>query len=181
MIINIIHNEKIIKNKRITNLLFYIIKLYSNEDYYNIKNWNNVVRCGMSTPIGAIGWDGSMYGCQEQVSKKEKSIFYIGNIFNGGIDIEKHNNLLKFYYKNTISIKLDQNKCNDCALRPLCQVGVLNCPSTTLDICNDMKTGIDINCQMKKIYYNNSLLLMKILFSLDDDYAKEQIIELLKK
>jgi len=46
-----------------------IINLYKDKNSYNIKNHSSIWRCGLGTNIGSIGWDGSIYGCQEQTSK----------------------------------------------------------------------------------------------------------------
>jgi len=59
----------------------------------------SVNRCGLGTSLGSIGYDGSIFGCQEQTSKKENNIFYIGNIYENGIDQEKHKKLLTLYNK----------------------------------------------------------------------------------
>ena len=135
----------------------------------NIENNISVLRCGLGTTTGSIGYDGSIYGCQEQTSKNNKNIFFIGNIYNGGIDIEKHKKLLKFYYNSQIEEKQKKDECVLCKLNQLCKVNHLICPSTTIDLYNNMNTITDINCALRKIYFKNSLLTLNLLSSLNDD------------
>ena len=165
---------------RIRKWLKHTVKINDDRDEYNILKHNSVLRCGMATTVGAVGWDGSIYGCQEQVSKEQKSIFYIGNIFNGGIDIEKHNNLLKQYYNTKMTQKIQKNECKSCILKDFCVSGIWDCPSASTDIFNDMNTNAEISCQIKKIYFNNSLLLMKIIFSLKDTDIHNHLLQLIR-
>ena len=147
-----------------------IIEIYSSHStLFNIENNISVLRCGLGTTTGSIGYDGSIYGCQEQTSKNNKNIFFIGNIYNGGIDIEKHKKLLKFYYNSQIEEKQKKDECVLCKLNQLCKVNHLICPSTTIDLYNNMNTITDINCALRKIYFKNSLLTLNLLSSLNDD------------
>lgn len=173
----IIEKKSVMKCGRINEWLFNITKLYEDNDYYNINKHCSVWRCGLGTATGSISWDGSIYGCQEQVSQGHSTIFYIGSIYKNGIDIKKHYNLLSFYYKNQLEGKVKKEECNNCELCPICKVNILGCPSTTKDLFNDMNSITEIGCQLRKIYYNNSLLTLKLLFSLND---KEIIDNLLK-
>jgi len=49
--------------ERFNTWLNYTINLYNNSNYFNIENNNSVIRCGLATTAGSIGWDGSIYGC----------------------------------------------------------------------------------------------------------------------
>jgi len=84
---------------------------------------------------------------------------------------------LSFYYKNQLEEKIKKEECSNCELCPICKTNILSCPSTTKDLFNDMNSITEIGCQLRKIYYNNSLLTLKLLFSLND---KEIIDNLLK-
>jgi hypothetical protein len=82
-------------NRSFNHILLHDIKILKKE--FNQPEVNrDVFRCGLGTGMGSIGYDGSIYGCQEQTSKINNNIFYIGNIFQG-IDIEKHKIILKMY------------------------------------------------------------------------------------
>ena len=176
----IIEKKPIMKCGRINEWLFNITKLYEDSDYYNINNHCSVWRCGLGTNTGSISWDGSIYGCQEQVSQGHSTIFYIGNIYENGIDIKKHYNLLSFYYKNQLEEKIKKEKCNNCELCPICKVNILGCPSTTKDLFNDMNSMTEIGCQLRKIYYNNSLLTLKLLFSLNNKEITDNLLKIIQ-
>lgn len=137
-------------------------------------DWKTVKRCGLGITNGALGWDGSLYGCQEQVSKDNKNIFYIGNILTGGIDPVKHKQLLSTYYLNQCELKLPE-KCNNCFLNKMCAINTLNCPSTNFDVYKNMNTISDINCFLRQLYYKNTLLSIKLLIDNKnfDNYLKE--------
>lgn len=92
----------------------------------------DVYRCGLGTGMGAIAYDGSIYGCQEQPSKDDKNIFLIGNIFNGGIDENLHKHLLETYWEKSQNVCMEENVCNNCILKQVCTK--FACPSTSWDL-----------------------------------------------
>lgn len=145
-----------------------ILQSKNGNKYFNINKQINLERCGLGSNCIAIGWDGLIYGCQEQVSKKEKNLFLIGDLFNNGIDIKKHMQLLNTYYKNQIEEKEKKLECKNCDLCQLCKVNIQSCPSTNIDLFNNMNSITEVGCQIKKIYYENSLLFIKILSSFDN-------------
>ena len=59
---------------------------------------DGVMRCGLGTNSVAIGWNGKLYGCQQDVTIQEKTIMQIGDLTNG-INIKSHTKLLKSYIK----------------------------------------------------------------------------------
>ena len=147
---------------------------------FNIEENNSILRCGLGTTLGAIGYDGAIYGCQEQCSKENKNIFYIGNIFNGGIDIEKHKALLNLYLQAQDGPKDHYEKCVTCPLRKACAVNTLVCPSSTFDLYNNFETIDDFNCFLRQIYFKNSLLYLNIFmqckhFKIIEDFLKSEI------
>lgn len=165
----IINHQIPMKVERFNIWLNYTINLYNNNNYFNIEKNNSVIRCGLATTTGSIGWDGSIYGCQEQTSKMEKSIFQIGNIYTGGIDVEKHTDLLTIYYNNQIEEKQKFDKCINCELNQLCKVNTLICPSTTWDLFKNMNSITEISCYIRKLYFYNSLITFKILSLFQED------------
>jgi hypothetical protein len=60
-------------------------------DEFDRDKIHRVIRCGLGTGSGSIGFNGNIYGCQEQDSYAgEDSIFYLGNIYKDGIERELH-------------------------------------------------------------------------------------------
>lgn len=148
--------------------------LNKDSNRFAIENNLSVKRCGLGTFSGSIGWDGNIYGCQEQPSKDKKNIFLIGNIFQDGIDTEKHKQLLEFYYNSQKAQIQKYNKCKYCLLNPLCKINEQICPSVTYDLFNDMTSITDINCFLKQVYVKNSILQIEFLNQLKNK-QKEQI------
>lgn len=135
---------------------------------FTIEESQDVHRCGLGTNIGSIGWDGSIYGCQEQVSKKDKNLFYIGNIFKGGIDVEKHKQLLQFYYENQ-TIVIQKEECQQCPIQKMCELNLFLCPSSTYDILQDMTSMTKVSCELQKAYYYNTYLLFYTLIKVTEE------------
>ena len=113
-------------------------------------------RCGLGTTSGSIGYDGSIYGCQEQVSKDINNIFYIGNI-ESGINSQLHEKLIKEYIHKQKAFSSDTTYCNTCLLRNNC-VG-WTCPSTSWDLYQDFHKDSIVACRWReKIFANNFIL-----------------------
>lgn len=113
-------------------------------------------RCGLGTSFGAIGYDGSIYGCQEQPSKDENNIFYIGNI-ETGIDINLHTRLLEKYNEKKIATCIDSNRCDNCLLRKICLGWA--CPSSSWDLFQDLHIDSVIACFWREKMFANAMLL----------------------
>ena len=179
----IIEKKPVLNSSFLNKWFLYTINIITNNNLYFQMNLKDIIyRCGLGTISGAIGWDGSIYGCQEQVSQGKSSIFYIGNIYNNGIDIQKHYNLLNIYYNTQIK-KQQQiiEKCNNCLLQNICQKFIIDCPSTTYDLFNDMQSITDIECQMKKIYFNNSLITLEKIFTLNNQNIINYFITIIQE
>jgi radical SAM protein with 4Fe4S-binding SPASM domain len=104
----------------------------------------NCQRCGLGTSFGSIGYDGNIYGCQEQDSKGTDNIFYIGNIFNGGINKKLHIKLLSEYHQKNKRICSKADRCKNCLLRNICIE--FNCPSTSYDLYSKFEVVNEIEC-----------------------------------
>ena len=113
-------------------------------------------RCGLGTTSGSVGYDGSIYGCQEQVSKDVADIFYIGDL-KTGINKNLHTNLLqKYTYKQKAYCK-DKEYCNTCLLKENCTGWT--CPSTSWDLYKDFHADSIVACRWReKIFANNFIL-----------------------
>lgn len=131
-----------------------ILVLKHNDFQLDLKR--DISRCGLGTAMGAVGYDGSIYGCQEQPSKDDKNIFLIGNIFTG-IDKNKHNALIQKYAIQAITYCEDKNLCDNCLLRTQC-IG-FNCPSSSYDLFNSFFISARINCLWLQWIVQNAIVL----------------------
>lgn len=137
----------------------------------------SVFRCGLGTVGISIGYDGSLYGCQEQDSRT-KNIFYIGNIYKN-IDIDKHINLLSTYHqKAEMSNNINKSLCKECILKTRCSFS--SCPSTAYDIYNNFFIRNNIRCVLQKKIFKDCILTMKTLVPSDNETFKQYLITLYK-
>lgn len=127
------------------------------------------VRCGMGTGFGSIGYDGRIYGCQEQNSKDLKNIFFIGDIFNG-IDIEKHKILLEEYTKPVILKSENEALCESCKLRNICST--FACPSSSWDLFGSFFIDNEIHCLWNQWLFENAIVLMYYFNGEENDNNK---------
>lgn len=131
-----------------------------------------VFRCGLGTTSFSVGYDGSIYGCQEQPSKDEKNIFRIGNIYDG-IDEEKHKNLLELYNKEEMHICENPSRCDNCSLRNTCFEN--SCPSTSFDMYNKFGVSNEINCNFREWIFLGTVGTVKTLSEENKEFLKEYI------
>ena len=142
------------------------MRMIVNHDNFEHNNGIlNVNRCGLATTNGSIGYDGTIYGCQEQDSRTEtNSLFVIGNIFNGGIDPELHNKLLATYAYQGAAKCSSREYCYNCNLRHLCD-GSIICPSSSWDCFGDMSTKSHTLCYWNNLLYQLALDTTVYLYS----------------
>lgn len=132
------------------------LEIYLNKSR-EINISRKIYRCGLGITQGSIGYDGSIYSCQEQDSKKINNIFYLGNIFKNGIDIKLHKKLLETYSAKSITYCENKELCDNCPLRRVC-VG-FNCPSSTYDLFQNFFTSTEINCYWYRWIYEDCVVL----------------------
>lgn len=132
-------------------------------------------RCGMGTGYGSIGFDGKIYGCQEQNSKDLKNIFYIGDIYNG-IDTQKHMALLEKYTQQAIAQCENKSLCTNCKLRNICTG--FSCPSSSWDLYESFFIDSEIHCLWYQWLFDDAIVLMHYFKenynSLFDEYLTYQ-------
>lgn len=116
---------------------------------------HDIFRCGLGTTLGSIGYNGNIYGCQEQTSKTNKNIFLIGDIFTG-INKEKHMKLLSLYKNGQTPVCTNEDLCKNCIR--LCEKNC--CPSTNLDMHNNFFIRSEIVCRYDKHIYENCMILL---------------------
>ena len=79
----------------------------------------------------AIGYNGDIFTCQEQVTQDNNNIFNIGNIYlEDKINKEKQQYIFEHFIEEFKEMKLKNDKCQSCDLRVFCEGGVY-CPSTS--------------------------------------------------
>ena len=158
-------------NKTFTQILQRDLQVY-NKEFNHISVERSPYRCGLGTTSAAFGYDGKIYGCQEQNSYENNSLFYIGDIFNG-IDKNKHYQLLKKYTSQAMQKCENQEECNNCPLRYTCQDSC--CPSVNLDIFNDMFCHSIVDCRWQKMLFFNAIPIMNILVLNDNQMFKNYL------
>ncbi len=131
------------------------------------------VRCGLGTTSISVGYDGNLYGCQEQTSRNTESKFYIGNVYDG-IDIELHSKLLARYAEAATLKCENASLCEECPLRATCFSHC--CPSVNLDLFDDFFINPEIHCLWKRYMFDYGVALMKILVK-DNNIAFKDYLE----
>ncbi len=158
------------------------------DDFKNIKNFiinkekkqiDPIIRCGLGTGLGAIGYDGNIYGCQEYTCQGNKNIFCIGNIYQNGIDETKHSNLLTMYYNNYNKLSFN-DICNnkDCIKYDICQkYSELNhfCPAQCYHLYTDFGKKNKISCIYEQIIFKECLVIFQILIENQNEKFKNYI------
>ena len=130
----------------------------------------SVSRCGLGTASGSIAYDGSIYGCQEQPSKDDKNIFLIGNIFENGIDIERHKQLLDLYNHEHQTKSSNMENCEHCKLKSICTT--FACPSTSWDLYKSLTTVAELHCKWLLMMFDYCCITMKLLVKEDNECFK---------
>lgn len=180
--------DKFLNNKlpmnfsRINEIFNYIleqdINISSNNTLfiYNQKTSRNVFRCGLGTAGGSVGYDGKIYGCQAEDSHNNKGLFYIGDIYNGGIDIKKHSNFLNIFSLSNSPICENKELCNKCLLYKICHYyNGFNCPSDSYDLFNNFNISAEMLCFWYQILTENCLIMQDILIKKDNLLFKKYL------
>ena len=160
----------------IDNFLCQTIKslYFTNKVMKQQYKYNSVDRCGLGTNSGGIGYDGSIWGCQEQAThSNENNLFYLGNIYKDGIEKEKHLKLLIKYAFSKTPIN-EKKQCQTCKLRNIC-IPNISCPSVNNEIFNDPGYISDIECFFHNLYYENSLILLNTLVYIEDKEIQQYL------
>lgn len=126
----------------------------------NNNNFYRLTRCGLGTSGCSIGYDGKIYGCQEQDSKGIESRFFLGDIFTG-IDESIHMNFLKEYFYSTPKCGDKINYCDDCPLINVC--GDKHCPSSCYDVFKDFGKESYVHCYWQRFLYEQAIIVLKYL------------------
>ena len=167
----LLHNSRI--DDSFTEVLRHDLDVKSGFFTKKINNLRAVERCGLGTGMGSVGYDGSIYGCQEQTSRDDKNIFLIGNIFTGGIDKARHLRLLEEYHYGGDVRCSDEGVCNNCPLMSQCDGKA--CPSTTWDLSGDFNVYPKMYCIWLQIQFYQASRAMKILVSENNQRFKEYL------
>lgn len=120
----------------------------------------SAIRCGLGSGSASIGYDGKIYGCQEQDSRDTNDLFYIGDIYQG-IDIHRHSILLEKYTKKSAIICENEELCLTCPLKEACLNDI--CPSVSWDRFNNLLIKPTIDCKFSIMLFKNCRTMMKVL------------------
>lgn len=137
------------------------------EDFHNVIMADLFVpmttkRCGLGTTSCGIGTKGEIFGCQEHNTYDEDDIFYLGNIYTGGIEQSRINNLLKMY--STLESPKNAEfpeKCETCNLRNRCNL--LFCPSANLASTGKLNLLPDAECFWKNLMFDNANRILTLI------------------
>lgn len=119
-------------------------------------------RCGLGTTSCGIGASGEIFGCQEHNTYDETDIFYLGNIYTGGIEQDKIDALLARY--STLSSPKNVNnpdKCKTCPVKNCCNL--LFCPSACLATTGALNILTDTDCFWKVLLFENAERILRLI------------------
>lgn len=140
-----------------------------------VNNWKdisrNIWRCGIGTTGCSIGYDGTIYGCQEQTSRSDSNIFKIGHLPEGIVKDQHEFFLKKYTDLNTIYCS-NKKLCDDCEMRIICKTA---CPSTSWTTYKDFFTNGVSYCVWRQIKFNYAKQLMNILVAENNETFKEYL------
>ena len=129
-------------------------------NHTSLPSSRNVNRCGLGTTMGSIGYNGNIYGCQEQDSQGKDSYFYLGNIYQDGIDKTKHEQFLQKFYYSVRSCE-ETSFCDSCPLSLICHD--FNCPSTSYDLFQDFGKSNYVYCYWLRVMYEQAIITLQYL------------------
>jgi uncharacterized protein len=129
-------------------------------------------RCGLGTVGGSVGFEGSIYGCQEQPSKDKTNIFYIGNL-DDGIDVNLHSRLLE-KFTNSVNTRCENEEfCKYCQLKNICEE--FNCPSSSWDLFQNFGMDNEIHCLWYQIMFSLSTDTMHVMVNENNETFKRYL------
>lgn len=133
-------------------------------------------RCGFGiNGYGSIGYDGSIMGCQEQVSKNNiNNIFYLGNIYQEGVEKDRQENLIKDYIKKIKTCCINKKQCEQCYFNKTCTQEF--CPSTSIDLFNKFLIMPEIYCLWKEWLTLDAIILNNKLVEENNEMYKNFLL-----
>lgn len=148
-------------------------------NYFPDRKDRTLKRCGLGTGSCSIGYNGDIYGCQEQDSRT-KNIFYLGNIYKNGIEKDKHTFLLQSYSSQDLMKTNEENiDCEVCFLKYSCYQA--NCPSSAYDTFNSFFTRNYVNCVLQQTLYTHAITFMNIFVEQDNQTFKKYLDDVYKE
>lgn len=114
-------------------------------------------KCGLGVyHMAAIGYDGSIYSCQELCTNDGiNSPFYIGSIYDG-VDDSKRLSLCNLFDNNFIV----GNSCDSCILNRICDGG---CVAHNYFTNGNIYIANDVLCEWERILFNTAVKIMTTL------------------
>lgn len=121
--------------------------------------------CGVGLMAEAIGYNGDIFTCQEQVTWDNNNIFKVGNIFENKIDLQKQKNIFEKFVEEFKQINLNNSKCKNCFLKFICESSIY-CPSTSYMLHGKLAyPPEDIDCFEKQVHCQNIILMLQLLLN----------------
>lgn len=126
-------------------------------------------RCGLGTTSCGIGINGEIFGCQEHNTYDKDDIFYLGNIYTGGIEQERIDALLEKYSSLEIPRSiLGEQYCETCPLKNRCSL--LFCPSVCLETTGQLNLLCEMDCIWKQIKFKHAERILNLIEE-DNNFA----------
>ena len=152
-----------------------IIQSYTDEHNYDFKPklYNALPRCGLGIEACSINPDGDIHGCQEHGSHGD-DIFYLGNIFTGGVEKEKSLKLVEFYMncEKNIPESMSNEECQNCIRKNICRP-VHNCISALYELNNSFNKYPKVHCKYLQSIFFNCLVELEFLTVLESNSLDE--------
>ena len=161
-------------NDAFERVLQHDIKVYNKEPNEKVNNSRGCKTCGLGTTFGSIGYNGDIYGCQEQDSKGEKSKFYLGNI-KTGINEQLHTNLLAEYTQKTELNCENPELCKNCKLKNICFNHA--CPSSSQDLFHSFFIDSEIHCLWTQYLFENAAIILRLLTERNNLLFKKYLMD----
>lgn len=135
-----------------------------------------IQRCGLGNGYGSINYKGDVFSCQEIASRQgEKSIFYIGNIYDG-IDNEKLLTLQNTFVNRPIK-KYNYNypeKCENCISKTICAANF--CQVNNYILHKDFSAIPDCWCWWNNLLIEKAQFVMQVLGYHENKFFEKYLI-----
>ena len=155
----------------------YLATLEDDEEVLTDLGPREMDRCGLGSGYGSINYKGEIFSCQEVASRQgEKSIFYIGNIYDG-IDFEKISKLRSSFLEREIKYynSLDKKKCENCFSKMSCRANM--CPVNNYILFQDFSINADAWCWWMNMIMKKAMTVMFILGQQENVFFKNYLLQ----
>ena len=132
-------------------------------------------RCGFGQNFGAaLAPTGDIYGCQQMTSNDRNHLFWLGNIFNGGVLEERRDAMLDAF--NSEGGRKGDMECENCSGRSICKGG---CVATNYAIYGEMRHNSPTWCMNMRTLHKVGMYIVSNLRELPS--FREYLTNIAKK